>query len=81
MIPEDIWEQLKSLSKKDDCDEVITFEITALTKEERTTIHQSIKRYFEKKIVANTVNKEDKKFIEFKKYNKSSKFITLVLTS
>lgn len=68
-----MWEQLKTLSKKESSDEIISFEVTTLTKDERSAVHQAIKRWFEKKIVANTVTKDDKKYLEFKKYNKASK--------
>lgn len=74
IIPENVWDQIKVLSEKENSDEVISFEVTAFSKDERTTVHQIIKRCYEKNIVANTVDKDGKKFIHFKKYNKFSKY-------
>lgn len=73
IISKDVWEQIKILSEKENSDDVIELDVTSLSKDERTMVHQTVKRYFEKKIVSNSITKDDKKFVMFKKYNKTSK--------
>lgn len=73
LIPEDVWEQINLLSEKESSDEVISLEVTTASKEERAAVHEVVKRCFEKKIVVNTVNRDDKKYMEFKKYTKICK--------
>lgn len=72
-MPEDVWEKVKSLSETENSDEVVSLDVTSFTKDERGTVHVAIKRCFEKRIVSNTVNKDEKKFLEFKKFNKDSR--------
>lgn len=76
-MPEELWERIKELAEKQDSNEVVSFEVTSLNKNERTCIHQAIKRCFERRITSNTVVKDDKKFVEMRKFNKSSKCIII----
>lgn len=51
--------------------------MTKSSKEERTKIHEAVKKAFGESIVGSTVNKDDKKFVRFEKYKKGG---TLILS-
>lgn len=72
VVPEDVWQKIQDLSEKASSDEVVTLEVTGLSKDQRTSVHQAIKRCFEKSITSNTVTRDEKKFLEFRKFNKQS---------
>lgn len=46
-----------------------------MSKEERTKIHDAVKKAFGESIVGSTVNVEDKKFVTFEKYRKGCEFL------
>lgn len=54
-------------------DEVVEFDVSDLSKEKRTQIHNAVKRKFGKNVIASTCSKEDKKFIQFRKFTKGGK--------
>lgn len=70
IIPQSIWEEIVNIVDSDS-NKVIEIDSTSFDKETRETVHCTIKGIFRKKIVASTINKDDKKFITFKKYNKN----------
>lgn len=73
LIPEDLRNKIKSLAEsKEKTEETIEIPASELSKEERTSIYSEIKRVYGQKVVANTVTKDDKRFIQIKKYNKNN---------
>ncbi|KAF2882212.1 hypothetical protein ILUMI_23954 [Ignelater luminosus] len=72
IIPDDKWEKLNELVNNNSSNELVTVEIdvTDMSKEDRTTIHEGVKRVFGEKVVASTKTVDGKKVIEFKKYLK-----------
>lgn len=73
LVPEEVWQKIKELSECEQSEKIIELDVTTFSKDERGIVHQAIKHCFDKKIVANTITKEDKKFLEFKRFNKKSK--------
>lgn len=49
-----------------------------VTKEQRTKIHDAVKKAFGDTIVGSTVNIGDKKFMRFEKYRKGGKRVLLL---
>lgn len=69
LLSADVWEKLRELSK---CEEK-HFEIDCdFGKEQRTQIHESIRRVFGNKIITNTKEVNDKKIISFMKNSKGN---------
>lgn len=66
----EIIEMLESTEEK-----CVEFDVTDTVKEDRKIIHESIKKTLGQKIVASTISKDNKMFINFKKYNKLGKDI------
>lgn len=48
--------------------------MTGMSKEQRTKIHDAVKKAFGDSIVGSTVNVEDKKFVRFEKFRKGGLF-------
>lgn len=53
--------------------EVVEVDVTSMTKEDRTKIHEAIKTVFGQKIVGSTITKDDKKFVVIKLFNKNDR--------
>lgn len=51
-----------------------------MSKEDRTKIHDTVKKAFGESIVGSTVTENDKKFVVFDKYRKGGKFYREVRT-
>lgn len=50
-----------------------------MTKQERTKIHDAVKKAFGESIVGSTVTVDDKKFVTFDKYRKGGMLSFLIL--
>lgn len=61
--------------QNNDLTEVVEIDVTTMTKEGRTKIHEGLKTVFGAKIVASTVTKEAQKFVVVKLFNKKGKFL------
>ncbi|XP_066247908.1 pseudouridylate synthase 7 homolog [Euwallacea similis] len=72
-IPQDVWDALRDLIKKNDVDSTVELEAENLAKDERRDIHQCIKAYFGKHVVASTIKKNEKTILSFKKWDKKEK--------
>ncbi|EFA08141.1 pseudouridylate synthase 7 homolog [Tribolium castaneum] len=67
-IPQETWLGLKQMLDEAE-PPLIELDVSEMTKEDRTEIHKSLKKYFGGKISANTETKNDKKFMVFKKHD------------
>lgn len=72
-ISQDKWESMKKLVKAE-TEEPVQIEADNFDKNARTEVHTCVKSHFGRKIVASTIEKDGKKFIEIKKFDKESKF-------
>lgn len=75
-IPQDKWESMKKLVEVE-TGEPIQIEADNFDKNARTEVHTCVKSHFGRKIVASTIEKDGKKYIEIKKFDKESKFFNL----
>ncbi|RZC42508.1 pseudouridylate synthase 7 -like protein, partial [Asbolus verrucosus] len=67
-IPQETWEAIRFMLES--CEKnVVELDATNLTKEDRTKIHECVKKVFGKKIVANTGTVDGKKKMTFKKHD------------
>lgn len=73
-VPTEIWDRIHKMVQTQNRDELIEIDVTAMTKEDRTKIHEAVKTVFGQKIVGSTISKDDKKFVTFKLFNKNGKF-------
>lgn len=48
-------------------------DVTGMTKEQRTQIHDAVKKAFGISVVGSTVTVDDKKFVKFEKFRKRGK--------
>ncbi|XP_044253419.1 pseudouridylate synthase 7 homolog [Tribolium madens] len=70
-IPQEIWAALKQILDESE-PPLVELDVSEMTKENRTEVHQSLKKYFSGKICANTETKNDKKYMTFKKCDAKS---------
>ncbi|RVE47308.1 hypothetical protein evm_008045 [Chilo suppressalis] len=71
ILPMDTWDSINKLvvSKGEPTDKV-EIDVTGMTKEQRTKIHDAVKKAFGDSIVGSTVNENDKKIVRFVRYRK-----------
>lgn len=67
LLPMETWDQINTLAVKDTTN-VVEIDVTGMSKEHRTKIHEAVKKAFGEAVVGSTVTKEDKKFVKFEKY-------------
>lgn len=78
-LPIETWDKLhKIVVQEGDSNEVIEIDVTNVSKDERTKIHEAVRTVFGAKIVGTTITKDDKKCIIFKKFNKHGRYIEFV---
>lgn len=65
-IPQETWLNMKQMLETPEPPD-LELDATELTKEQRTEIHECLKKYFGRKIYANTVDKDGKKLMLFKR--------------
>ncbi|XP_037299265.1 pseudouridylate synthase 7 homolog [Manduca sexta] len=71
ILPMETWDKINTLSVSQvKTNDVVEIDMTGVTKEQRTKIHDAVKKAFGAKIVGSTVNIDDKKFMRFTKYRK-----------
>lgn len=54
---------------------IFQIDVTGMSKEDRTKIHDTVKKAFGESIVGSTVTENDKKFVVFDKHRKGGKFV------
>ncbi|KAJ8966699.1 hypothetical protein NQ314_003349 [Rhamnusium bicolor] len=70
LLPQEKWDAIKNLLNSEN-DDKVNLEADNLSKEDRIKIHDCIKSHFGQKVVASTVMVEEKKYMQFKKFNKA----------
>ncbi|CAH0546724.1 unnamed protein product [Brassicogethes aeneus] len=65
-ISKETWEEIKNIMDNPE-KTLVKIGADELTKEERKSIHACMKTHFGQKIIASTLNKDDKKFLEFRR--------------
>lgn len=66
-ISEEQWKEIINMLESNE-DKTVEIDVAELSKEIRKEIHGSIKKVLGIKIVASTINNDNKKVIELKKY-------------
>lgn len=73
-LPQETWEEIKTLANNGTGGtETISLNIEHLDKEERIELHKCIKSHFGQKVIASTISVDNKRHIQFKKYEKDMK--------
>ncbi|KAJ2939594.1 hypothetical protein O0L34_g14310 [Tuta absoluta] len=72
ILPMETWDRINkvALSAGNDSLDVVEIDATDIPKEERTKIHDAVKKAFGNALVSSTVNIEDKKLLRFQRYKK-----------
>ncbi|XP_052753373.1 pseudouridylate synthase 7 homolog [Galleria mellonella] len=70
ILPMETWDRINKLVVTEDSTEKVEIDVTGMTKEQRTKIHDAAKKAFGQSIVGSTVSVDDKKFVRFEKYRK-----------
>ncbi|XP_063821178.1 pseudouridylate synthase 7 homolog [Ostrinia nubilalis] len=70
ILPLETWDSINKLVLTKDTDESIEVDATNMSKEQRTKIHDAVKKAFGESIVGSTINIEDKKLLRFTRYRK-----------
>ncbi|XP_075970106.1 pseudouridine synthase 7 [Anticarsia gemmatalis] len=69
ILPMETWDKINSLAVNSS-DEKVEIDMEGVTKEQRTKIHDAVKKAFGESIVGSTVNVGNKKFMRFERYRK-----------
>ncbi|CAG9825229.1 unnamed protein product [Phaedon cochleariae] len=75
-IPQETWEGIRKVVLSEAHIEPVLLEMDGVSKEHRKEIHECVKCHFGKKIISSTLDREGKRFMQFKKYNKEDKHDT-----
>lgn len=71
ILPMETWDKINTLAvSKDPEPDCVEIDMEGVTKEQRTKIHDAVKKAFGDIIVGSTVNIEDKKLMRFQKFKK-----------
>ncbi|XP_049865844.1 pseudouridylate synthase 7 homolog [Pectinophora gossypiella] len=71
LLPMDTWDRINKMAVcADASSDVVEVDVTGMTKEQRTKIHDGVKKAFGKCIVGSTVTEGDKKLVRFVKFKK-----------
>ncbi|XP_046960661.1 pseudouridylate synthase 7 homolog [Vanessa cardui] len=70
ILPMETWDNINKLAISPEKLEPVKVDVTGMSKEERTKIHDAVKKAFGESIVGSTVTENDKKFVVFEKYRK-----------
>ncbi|KAM3961945.1 pseudouridylate synthase 7 homolog [Aphomia sociella] len=69
ILPMETWDNINKLVvSEESTDEKVKIDVTGMTKEQRTKIHDAVKKAFGQSIVGSTVTEDDRKFVQFEKY-------------
>lgn len=71
-IQQDAWENMKKLVEAKE-DDPILIDADNFDKTIRSEVHTCVKSHFGRKIIASTIEKDGKKYIEIRKFDKESK--------
>ncbi|KAI8428408.1 hypothetical protein MSG28_007233 [Choristoneura fumiferana] len=70
LLPMEVWDQINKLAVSEASDEKVEVNVDGMSKEQRTKIHDAVKKAFGDSIVGSTVNVDDKKMVRFVKFRK-----------
>ncbi|KAF9422778.1 hypothetical protein HW555_001562 [Spodoptera exigua] len=71
ILPMETWDRINTLAVSKDPDpDCVEIDMEGVSKEQRTKIHDAVKKAFGDSIVGSTVNIEDKKLMRFQKFKK-----------
>lgn len=70
LITKDKVDQIRKVAESKEKGDVVEIDVTEMTKQDRSSIHNIAKGIFGGAIVGSTVTRDDKKFITFTKYDK-----------
>ncbi|XP_047986522.1 pseudouridylate synthase 7 homolog [Leguminivora glycinivorella] len=70
ILPMDEWDRINKLAVSEASSEKVEIDVTGMSKEERTKIHDAVKKAFGDSIVGSTVGDGDKKLVRFERYRK-----------
>nr|XP_022908215.1 pseudouridylate synthase 7 homolog [Onthophagus taurus] len=72
-ISQEKWDEIATIVD-DDKGKIVELDISDVDKDTRGKIHRCVKEYYKRKICASTIERDGKKYIEIKKFNKEEKF-------
>ncbi|CAH2107859.1 unnamed protein product [Euphydryas editha] len=79
ILPMDTWDNINKISiATDNSVEPVKIDVTGMSKEDRTKIHDTVKKAFGESVVGSTITENDKKFVVFDKYRKGVRIDTRV---
>ncbi|XP_023944942.2 pseudouridylate synthase 7 homolog [Bicyclus anynana] len=72
ILPMETWDRINKVAISTNAEHVekVQVDVTGMTKEQRTKIHDAVKKAFGGSIVGSTITVEDKKYVTFDKYRK-----------
>ncbi|CAG4936418.1 unnamed protein product [Colias eurytheme] len=71
ILPMETWDRINKLAMSTGPDyDTVEVDVTGMSKEERTKIHDAVKKAFGEGIVGSTVTRDEKKYCTFVKYRK-----------
>ncbi|XP_045764950.1 pseudouridylate synthase 7 homolog [Maniola jurtina] len=71
ILPMETWDRINKVATTTGSDvEKVQVDVTGMTKEQRTKIHDAVKKAFGESIVGSTITVDDKKYVTFDKYRK-----------
>ncbi|XP_045534392.1 pseudouridylate synthase 7 homolog [Papilio machaon] len=70
ILPMETWDRINTLIVNPPTDKNVEVDVTGMSKEERTKIHDSVKKAFGPSLVSSTVTIGDKKIVRFEKFKK-----------
>ncbi|XP_063531884.1 uncharacterized protein LOC134742638 isoform X1 [Cydia strobilella] len=76
ILPMDEWDRINKLAVSEASTEKVEIDVTGMSKEQRTKIHDAVKKAFGDSIVGSTVSDGDKKLVRFERYRKGGWFPT-----
>ncbi|CAK1552448.1 unnamed protein product [Leptosia nina] len=75
ILPMETWDRINkmTLCSGTSLEDIVEIDVTGKSKEERTTIHDAVKKAFGDSIVGKTVTRDEKKYCTFEKYRKGAR--------
>ncbi|XP_041976553.1 pseudouridylate synthase 7 homolog [Aricia agestis] len=71
ILPMETWDKINQLVQDTNTkEEKVEIDVTGMAKDQRTKIHEAVKKAFGESVVGSTVTVDDKKFVQFDKYRK-----------
>ncbi|KAL4719557.1 hypothetical protein ACJJTC_008556, partial [Scirpophaga incertulas] len=79
ILPLETWDNINKIAVcQEETTETVEIDVTGMTKEQRTKIHEAVKKAFGSSVIGSTVSVDDKKYVRFEKYRKGVRVDTRV---